>query len=189
MVIMTATELDALPRGRALTAYEVAELDEPEPGSRLELIDGVLIVMESPALQHQRVQANLLKLLFAAEPADLWVLASPFDILAVDSAVQPDIGVVLRQEARGSRHLEQAPRLAVEILSPSTRLRDLTTKFTLYERMGVPSYWVVDPIDLEMVVWELRDGAYAEVARLHADDTWTAEQPFGVTITPGRLLD
>lgn len=188
MGTMTAIELDSVPRGRRLTAYDVAELWEPE--RRLELIDGVLIVMESPAIQHQTVVANLLKILFAAEPPAFRVLPSPFDILSIDTAVQPDIVVIDRKAVRGAgRHLAEVPALAVEVLSPSTRLRDLTTKFDVYERMGVPSYWVIDPIDLEMVVWELRDGRYVEVQRLHPDDTWTAELPFGVTVTPGRLLD
>ncbi len=35
--------------------------------------------------------------------------------------------------------------LAVEVLSPSSRRRDVGDKLTAYRDAGVPSYWVVDP--------------------------------------------
>jgi hypothetical protein len=35
--------------------------------------------------------------------------------------------------------------LAVEVLSPSGRLIDLNLKRAAYQRMGTPSYWVLDP--------------------------------------------
>ena len=37
------------------------------------------------------------------------------------------------------------PDLVVEILSPSTRSRDVRLKRDLYERVGVEEYWLVDP--------------------------------------------
>ena len=37
--------------------------------------------------------------------------------------------------------------LAVEVLSPSSRRRDVGDKLTSYRDAGVPSYWVVDPVD------------------------------------------
>ncbi len=43
------------------------------------------------------------------------------------------------------KNLPVAPVLAVEVLSASTELNDLNNKKAAYERMGTPSYWVVDP--------------------------------------------
>jgi Uma2 family endonuclease len=34
--------------------------------------------------------------------------------------------------------------LAVEVLSPSTRRHDRSTKRRFFQRMGVPEYWTVD---------------------------------------------
>ncbi len=68
-------------------------------------------------------------------------------------------------------------------------MHDLNVKFTRYERFGVPSYWVVDPDDLTLVAWELRDGRYVEVADVGDDQEWTATRPFEVTVHPGRLRD
>ena len=41
--------------------------------------------------------------------------------------------------------LQGAPDLVVEILSPSTRSRDLRLKRNVYELTGVTEYWVFDP--------------------------------------------
>jgi len=185
---MEAMTLDLdLPQGQTLTAYDVAQLWEPD--RRLELIDGVLTVMSSPSPAHQWVQRKLLKLLFAAEPAHLATLAAPFDILSEDTAVQPDILVVPADyDGPADAPMEASPLLVIEILSPSTALYDLNTKFKRYERAGIPSYWVVDPLGGRLIVWELREGAYVEVLDRAGDEPWTARQPFAVTVVPSELV-
>lgn len=44
-------------------------------------------------------------------------------------------------------HIEGAPDLIVEVLSPGTAVKDLREKKALYERAGVCEYLVVDPLD------------------------------------------
>ncbi|MCC7131363.1 MAG: Uma2 family endonuclease, partial [Gemmatimonadales bacterium] len=45
------------------------------------------------------------------------------------------------------------PRLAVEILSPSTARHDRITKRRRYQQAGIPTYWIVD-VDAGVVeVW------------------------------------
>lgn len=175
-----------LPRGRTLTAYDVAELWTQE--HRLELIDGILSELAPASFVHQRAQARLLKPLFAAETDDVEIFAAPFDILSEDTAVQPDILVVDRADVADGKHLEAIPLLVVEVLSPSTALRDLNTKFKRYERAGIQSYWVVDPIEPRLIAWELADGSYAEAANIGPDETWTAPGPLPITITPRDLI-
>jgi Uma2 family endonuclease len=58
--------------------------------------------------------------------------------------LEPDV-VVFDADELDDKHLTKAPHLVVEVLSPSTRVIDLGTKKLLYERGGVPDYWVVDP--------------------------------------------
>ena len=41
----------------------------------------------------------------------------------------------------------------VEILSDSTRQRDLWKKRDAYERRGIPTYWIVDPDHRNVTVW------------------------------------
>ena len=78
------------------------------------------------------------------------------------------------------------PLLAVEVLSPSTRMIDYNVKLARYERAGFPSYWVIDPDELRLTAWDLRDGRFVEVA--DGIDDWTAVQPSPVTVRPSTLL-
>ena len=60
--------------------------------------------------------------------------------------VQPDLLVICsEQDYLHMKRLEGAPDLAVEILSPSTRSKDMILKLYKYEKAGVREYWIVDP--------------------------------------------
>jgi len=169
--------------------WTYADLESlPDDGKRYEIIDGVLLVNASPAPRHQQVLVGLLYVLNEACPPDLLLLPAPLDvILADDTVVGPDLVIAARSDF-GEKNLPVPPLLAVEVLSPSTRVVDLNLKKGRYERAGIPSYWVVDPHDLQLTAYELVDGAYVEVATVAADESWTATHPFEVTITPGTLL-
>ena len=39
-----------------------------------------------------------------------------------------------------------------------------------------------------LIAWDLHDGAYVEVARIHGEETWTATQPYEVTSCPADLV-
>jgi Uma2 family endonuclease len=176
-----------LPRGRALTVADLESM--PDDGHRYELIDGTLVVTPAPSLRHQRASGELFYLLRQACPEELQLLAAPFDVvLGDDTGVQPDL-LVARHEDFTDKNLPAAPLLAVEILSPSTRLVDLNLKKATYERAGVASYWVVDPDEPRLQVFELREGAYVEVADVLGDEPWTARAPYAVTVAPSRLDD
>jgi Uma2 family endonuclease len=175
-----------LPRSRPLTRRDLEAL--PDDGHRYEIVDGALIVTPAPSHRHQRVVTNLIVLFHAACPNDLEVLTAPFDVALDDTTVlQPDL-LVARRSDFTERDLPAAPLLAVEVLSPSTRLIDLTLKRSRYESAACSSYWVVDPDEPRLVAWELREGAYAEVARVAGDEVFVATQPFAVGIAPRRLL-
>lgn len=88
-----------------------------------------------------------------------------------------------------SAWLRQALPPGMRLLAaPGTRSRDLVRKRRAYEQEGVASYWIVDPKAPAVTVLELVDGAYQEVARVPADQAWTAALPYVVTIVPRHLL-
>lgn len=101
--------------------------------------------------------------------------------------MQPDI-LVARRVDLTDRNLPHPPVLAVEVLSPSARLIDLNLKRARYERAGVASYWVVDPDDVTLTAWRLRDGEYVEVASVAGAESWSCASPFEVTVVPEALL-
>lgn len=71
------------------------------------------------------------------------------------------------------------------MLSPSTALHDLNTKKAVYERIGVPSYWIIDPDQPSMQVFEPDpEGRYQPVTKVNGREAFQAERPFPVRIVP-----
>jgi Uma2 family endonuclease len=69
----------------------------------------------------------------------------------------------------------------------SSRRRIL--KKAAYERLGVPSYWLIDPDEPSLTVFELDpDGHYVEVAKAAGTEPYQATHPFPVRIVPVDLL-
>jgi len=121
----------------------------PEDGQRHEVIDGDHYVTPSPELYHQSLSGRIFVQLFRQieEAGQGRVVSAPMDVLLTKvDIVQPDIVVLLKaNEIYAAKNIQCAPDLIVEILSPSTSSRDRTLKKSLYERCGVPEYWIVDP--------------------------------------------
>ncbi len=84
-----------------------------------------------------------------------------------------------------------APLMVGEVLSRSTALHDRNTKRAHYERMGVQTYWLLDPDEPgALTVFDLDgDGRYEHVAHVVGDEAHEARVPFPVTVVPARLLD
>ena len=79
------------------------------------------------------------------------------------SLFSPDFSVVLKENKqiinwRGD--IYGAPDMVVEVLSYSTRRKDITVKKDTYEASGVREYWIVDPWARIIDVYLLRDGKY-----------------------------
>ncbi len=175
-----------LPQGRALLRTDLARL--PDDGHRYELIDGALVVTTAPSRQHQRASLSLAILLSSHCPAHFELLAAPFDVaLKPDTVLQPDL-LVAPRDAFTDQDLPTAPLLAVEVLSPSTRLIDLNLKRARYEAAGCPSYWVVDPLEPRLIAWQLQGDRYVEVADVTGEETWAASAPYAVSVTPADLV-
>ena len=84
--------------------------------------------------------------------APLDVQFSEFDV------VQPDVVVVLNPNAQIKTPVRiiGAPDLVVEVISPSSGVRDRVDKAALYVRNGVREYWLVDPKTRMLIIqrWE-----------------------------------
>ncbi len=184
MVSMTAPA--GLPFGRPLTIDDLESV--PDDGHRYELLDGTLLVTPGPAWEHQEVAFSIAIALRAACPPEFTVLPAPFAVTfgRDDTELQPDVFVARYSDMR-QKNLPAAPVLAVEVLSPSTSLVDRNLKKAAYERFGVESYWLVDPVHRTLVAFELRNGGYREVANLQPEDMHAFERPFQVRISMPEL--
>ena len=70
--------------------------------------------------------------------------------------MQPDIIVICDSENvdREGKY-KGIPTLVVEVLSPSTRSKDMIKKLDLYKQCGVKEYWIVDPKNEHVLVYTL----------------------------------
>lgn len=112
-----------------------------------ELWNGVAVAMgPSPFGRHAQILAHLAMVLGnAIDTADCaaTILAEIDWIVSGDTILRPDLTIVCGGAPQ--RHVEQTPALVVEILSESTRERDLTYKKNLYQQEAVRWYLIVDP--------------------------------------------
>ncbi len=117
---------------------------------RWELIDGIAYAMSpAPSTRHQSVAGNIFgKLLQSLSGRPCRPFIAPTDVRLSDlDVVQPDILVVCKPGQITPSHIEGAPQLVVEVLSPATSTKDQREKKALYERAGVAEYVVVDPLE------------------------------------------
>jgi len=121
----------------------------PDDGKRYELIDGELILFPAPIPDHQPVITALMRLIenFVYEFDLGRVFAAATDVVFPGNIVlQPDILFIsnARLGIIGTKNIQGAPDLAVEVLSPSTESRDRNIKAEPYWKHGVREYWLVD---------------------------------------------
>lgn len=140
-------------------------LDEHEV--RYEVIDGMLVVSPPPTIPHERLVMRVIVALHKAAVAGTEVFSSGVKIFYRGAwHVYPDVSVVRVRDADLEEDgMHVPPLLVVEVLSPSTRRKDLLLKREIYAEFGIPSYWLLDPPTRTLTVLTLRDGAYVETAR------------------------
>lgn len=134
----------------------------PDDG-RLELIDGNAYNMTpAPTFRHQQIVGAFFRILANKLAGKSCVAAiSPIDVvLSSSDVVQPDIVVVCDKKKITEANIQGAPDTIVEVLSPSTALRDKREKKALYEKYGVREYIIVDPLENYLEHHVLKDGSY-----------------------------
>jgi Uma2 family endonuclease len=132
-----------------LDRWTLAELHRlPDDGNRYELVRGRLFVTPAPSYAHQRLAAVLGALLQPyVEAHGLGEVAHPRSIIriAADIEVEPDLMVRAVPSPLPIRWEDAPlPSLVIEIMSGTTRRRDLVEKRSLYRDLGIADYWIVD---------------------------------------------
>lgn len=117
---------------------------------RVELIDGQFFEMFAPTLSHQAVSMELSAAIWnfiRKKKGGCVVFAAPVDVqLDMDerTMVQPDVLVVCDREKMTGERIMGAPDFIIEILSPSTKGKDMFLKLMKYKNAGVREYWMID---------------------------------------------
>ncbi len=144
-----------------VTYEEFLELVEGSD-QRFELIDGVVYNMASPSFMHQHIIHEVHGAFYNWFKGKKCVpLTAPFDVTffkAEDNicVVQPDILVMCDKKSVDKEgKYKGIPTLVVEVLSPSTRSKDMLKKLDLYRQCGVSEYWIIDPPNEHVLVYSL----------------------------------
>jgi Uma2 family endonuclease len=128
-----------------------------------EIIDGIPHAMSpSPSVRHQKIASRMNVILsneLLARGCSQCEVLQPIDIKMTEhTVVQPDLSILCQPVSKS--YLDFPPTLVVEILSPSTREKDLITKFELYCSFGVKYYVIADPEDKSITAYLQEDSTY-----------------------------
>ncbi len=180
--------MTTLPQSRPLSVADFEVVRARDDGHRYELVDGALIVTPSPLFTHQRAVVRIYSALHEQAPADVEVFVAPLDVRIGDNTVlQPDV-LVARAGQLSRRGVQEAPLLAVEVLSPSTRHIDLGLKRSRYEAAGCVSYWVIDPDEPSLHAWELGPDGYGKGLHVVGEETAYLQSPWPIQLVPTDLV-
>lgn len=170
--------------------------------TRYELVNGELIPMSIGTGLHGAI-IKLLEGIFEAEIARLallWVVLP--GLVGVrsprsgrwDTSRIPDIVVIPLEQWRNLQTREAVieldeppPLLVVEVLSESTKTADYRAKRAEYNVLGIPEYWIVDPLEAKLSVLTLIEGWY-EVAEFHGGDRIQSSTFPELTLTTEQVL-
>ena len=131
-----------------------------------EIIGGEKFMSPSASLTHSNIIGRLYLFIGNHLMANKSGYIYPDDVdvhFSDGNLYKPDLVVVLKSNEKilaGQKNIYGAPDMVVEVLSHSTRKKDLTIKKDTYEAQGVREYWIVDPKAKSVTVYLLKDGKY-----------------------------
>lgn len=126
---------------------------------RIELIDGVIYDMAAPVDIHQLVAGTLYAKLLSyiqSKKGKCIPVISPIDVqLDMDdkTMVQPDVIILCDRSKFKNGRIWGAPDFVIEVLSPSTRKKDMIKKISKYQAAGVKEYWIVNLQEKKVIVY------------------------------------
>lgn len=167
-----------------VTYEEFLELTEASE-QRFELIDGVVYNLAAPSYAHQYAVNEIHGTFYNwFKNKKCLPLTSPFDVTLTKAednicVVQPDIIVICDRDNMDPKgKYKGVPTLAVEVLSPSTRSKDMLKKLELYQQCGVREYWLVDPKNKTVYVYSLDKNAIVDNRAFQKDAQECAESAY-----------
>lgn len=138
----------------------------PADAPRVELNDGVMLVVPSTTLGHQEI-GNLLWLWFRQHaPRELVPSTATGVVIDAATTFEPDVLLLDREHVHPDSHYSMAEHVAlvVEVVSPGTRRRDRLEKPAGYAAAGIAHYWRIEQNPVHVYAYHLVDGNYQLVA-------------------------
>ena len=152
---------EALPAYGSKRLYTLEDYLALPDDQRVELIEGVFYDMATPTTNHQAIGGFIHKKLLdhvLEHKGPCFPFISPVDVqLDCDdkTVIQPDVLVVCDRSKYKNGRVFGAPDLVVEVLSPSSRKKDMQIKLAKYYNAGVREYWIIDPEKKLLVQYDM----------------------------------
>ena len=171
--------LDYQYGGKKVSYEEFMEIYE-NTDLRMEYINGEIVLLSSPSTFHQDISGNLyVKLRDYLKGKDCKVFYAPFDVhfykheIDTPDVMQPDLLIACDLEGNINEKGKYmgTPTLCVEILSKSTRSKDMVEKLNTFTLSGVKEFWVVDPKKETVIVYTFNNYQIEEYTLLKGEDT------------------
>lgn len=136
--------------------------DDWQEKMRVELLDGTPVMMSPPSTNHILISGNIYGIFQQYLKGKKCTPLPDGMMLYLTEADHfiPDFMVVCDRSKIKWNGVHGAPDLVAEILSPSTGKNDKGRKKKAYESIGVPEYWIVDPLNRSVEVYLLENGHY-----------------------------
>lgn len=186
--------------GRKASFEEFLELAGQEEVSdvpyRYEYIDGEIYVLSSPKTPHQRTLTELLVFFYNwFQGNECTPIVAPYDIKlrrhATDvNIVQPDLMIIcdLDEQLGEDGYYQGVPTLIVEILSKSTRSKDMIKKTDLYMSCGVQEYWMISTDNREVTVYQFDDHKISAHTTFKNNETAQSYSFSGLTVPLDQIF-
>jgi Uma2 family endonuclease len=172
-------ELDLLRRDD-LTVDDIVNLPED---LHYELIDGRLVLTPLALPLHQMLSAETGYAIREHCPDEFIINIEQAILIDGHNELRPDV-VLIREEGAGySPVLPGDVPLVVEVVSKSSQGRDRELKLKKYAEVGIPSYWIIDPLADHVTFTQFclgPDGVYQR--RLQTDELVAVDQPWEITL-------
>ena len=157
--------LDYQYGGKKVSYEEFMEINE-KTTLRMEFINGEIHLLASPSIGHQEILGRL-HLVFNDyfKSKKCRVFLAPFDVhfrkkeIKEPDVMQPDLLVAcdLENNVTEKGRYMGTPTLVIEILSDSTRSKDMIDKLNTFRLSGVKEYWIVNQKQENIMVYNFTD--------------------------------
>ena len=153
---------------------------------RWEIIEGIPYSMSpAPIPRHQKIANRIKYELTGAIIKSGCKECTVYDFLdikiAEDTVVQPDALIVCKEIVK--RFLDFPAALVVEVLSPSTVMKDRNNKFYIYQSQKIPYYIIIDADKNEIEVYHLKEDGKYQLEKI------TLTDPYNFILDEGCSID
>ncbi len=130
---------------KTYTVQEYFLLEEAQD-VRHEFINGNLIEMSGASREHHKICKNLLRLLenlLKDKGYEVYIENMKVKIENENQYYYPDIFITKETETDENRFVQFQPELIVEVLSETTRTKDMVDKFIQYRKINSLNYYLI----------------------------------------------